>query len=55
MLKVLIRDPLVMFLGLGVIVFGLYYGLENDDSDAVELSESNENVFAEQFELLTGR
>ena len=55
MLKVLIRDPLVIFLGLGVIVFGLYYGLEEDDSDAVELSESNRNVFAEQFELLTGR
>lgn len=47
MLKVLICDLLVMFLGLGVIVFGFYYGFENDDSDVVELSELNRNVFVE--------
>ncbi len=44
-----------MFVVLGALVFALYYSVEDTDQEVVELSEINRKVFAEQFEMLTGR
>ena len=55
MLKKFLRDPLLMFVVLGAVVFALYYSVEDASQEVVELSEINRKVFAEQFEMLTGR
>lgn len=55
MMNKFFRDPLVLFLLCGGGVFALYYSLEDTSASVVELNEVNRNVFAEQFELLTGR
>lgn len=55
MLKKFLRDPLLMFVVLGAVVFALYYSVEDTSQEVVELSEINRKVFAEQFEMLTGR
>jgi hypothetical protein len=50
----LLRDPLLMFLAIGALLFGVYWAL-NDSGDAIIVDAALQEALASEYQVMTGR